>query len=99
MQTSADGTVTLLPPPSAYVNPIYEFWHRHPDLIDDATCLWDQSEQVPCLCQRFLVYLSTDLYWVTRDGASPIVFDAFARRAFELSSFPGCRGPDRSPAP
>lgn len=78
MQTPVDGTVTLVPPSGAYINPLYEFWHRHPDLIDDATCLWDQSERAPCLCQRFLVYLSTDLYWVTRDGASPIVFDAFA---------------------
>ena len=78
MQPPADGAVTLLPPPSVYVNPLYEFWQRHGDLFDDATSLWGQSEQVPCLCHRFMVYLSTDLYWVTREGVSPIVFDAFA---------------------
>lgn len=78
MQSPADGAVTLLPPPSVYVNPVYEFWQRHGDLVDDAASLWGQSEQVPCLCHRFMFYLSTDLYWVTRERASPIVFDAFA---------------------
>ena len=78
MQSQAVGAVTLLPPQSVCVNPVYEFWQRHGDLVDDAASLWGQSEQVPCLCHRFMVYLSTDLYWVTREGASPIVFDAFA---------------------
>lgn len=78
MQTSADGAVSLLPPPSDYVNPLYQFWRRHRDLFDDANCLWIEAESIPALCQRFMAYVSADLYWVTRNDASPFAFDAFA---------------------
>ena len=40
--------------------------------------MWACVAGTPDLCQRFLLYVSTDLYWVTRDGASPIAFDAIA---------------------
>ncbi|MEZ5934838.1 MAG: hypothetical protein R3F54_23470 [Alphaproteobacteria bacterium] len=74
----ADGAVSLLPRPTRYVNPLYQFWRRHRDLFDDANCLWVQVESVPGLCQRFIDYVSTDLHWVTRVGAAPIAFDALA---------------------
>ncbi|NJO35797.1 MAG: hypothetical protein HC869_24665 [Rhodospirillales bacterium] len=78
MQNPADGTVSLLPPPSEYINPLQEFQRQHQELFDDADCLWAQAEHVPWLCRRLMDYVSTDLYWVTRERASPIVFDAFA---------------------
>lgn len=78
MPIGTDGAVSLLPPSSRYVNPLYQFWRQHRDLFDDANCLWAEVAGIPGLCQRLLAYVSTDLYWVTREGASPIVFDAFA---------------------
>ena len=78
MQIETDGAFALLPTQSRDVNPSYEFWQRHRKLFDDAGDLWLHVAGVSDLCQRFLAYVSADLYWVTRDGASPLAADAFA---------------------
>lgn len=78
MSTDTGGAVALLPPPSQYVNPLYQFSRRHRELYEEISGLWLNVAGTPDLCQRFLAYVSTDLYWVTRDGASPIAFDAIA---------------------
>ena len=78
MRIETDGTFALLPTQSRDVNPSYEFWQRHRKLFDDAGDLWLQVAGVSDLCQRILAYVSADLYWVTRDGASPLAADAFA---------------------
>jgi hypothetical protein len=78
MSRETGGAVALLPPPSQYVNPLYQFSRRHQELYKEISGLWACVAVAPDLCQRFLAYVSTDLYWVTRDSASPIAFDAIA---------------------
>jgi hypothetical protein len=78
MSTDTGGAVALLPPPSQYVNPLYQFSRRHRELYEEISGLWLNVAGAPDLCRRFLTYVSTDLYWVTRDGASPIAFNAIA---------------------
>ena len=78
MEIETDGAFALLPTQSRDVNPSFEFWQRHRKLFDDAGDLWLHVAGVSDLCQRFLAYVSADLYWVTRDGASPLAADAFA---------------------
>lgn len=74
----SDGTVSLLWPPDRQCRPWLQFWRRHREFLNEAHSLLIEEARVDDFCRRLDLYVSTDLFWVTHAGASPLLFEAFA---------------------
>ncbi len=92
----SEGTVSLLWPPDRRRRPWRQFWRQHREFLNEAHSLLIEGTRVDDFCRRLDLYVSTDLFWVTCDGASPLLFEAFAeglrhyrsRRADEFARRP-----------
>lgn len=74
----SDGTASLLWPPDHRRRPWQQFWRQHREFLNEAHSLLIEETRVDDFCRSLDLYVSSDLFWVTCDGASPLLFEAFA---------------------